>query len=139
MSVGLPGSGIGGIFYLLSALWMPCAGAWRAVRRQPVRLGMVARQTSLALGMIAALFATGWAIEQLIVMSAWNPFGPKGTLAGTTALPHILRATTFAWSFGTLGSVLLTVQILRLFFARKAAPAVAMKPQVLPVRKQKVA
>src|SRR5512145_2018497 len=102
MSVGLPGSGIGGIFYLLSALWMPCAGAWRAVRGQPVRLRMVAKQTLLALGMIAALFATGWAIEQLIVLSAWTPFGPKGPLAGTTALPHILRATTFAWSFGTL-------------------------------------
>ncbi len=46
MTVGIPRAGIGGLFYLASALWMPVQESWNAVRGKstPKRRALVARQ-----------------------------------------------------------------------------------------------
>lgn len=121
MSVGLPGSGIGGIFYLLSALWMPFDFVIRTLQGRAPRNRAFAAQLVLALGIIAALFATGWAIDRALAFHD----SPNGIVVAVTgisaahhfALPKIFRAATFAITFGTLAAVLLSVQFLRLFCA----------------------
>src|SRR5947207_15432062 len=72
MNVGLPGTGIGGMCYMLSALCMAFVEACRSVRtRDFTRWGTVARQALLALGMAAGMWATGWVLATLL---AHSPF-----------------------------------------------------------------
>jgi len=114
MSVGLPGSGLGGVFYLLSALVMPFTSFTRYVRGDVTQLRLALRQSALAISIIATLYFTGVAVDMVMF---------SGTVAGDTvraqheasfALPRIFQGTSFLITFGTLAFVLGLVQVLRL-------------------------
>src|SRR5438876_10222832 len=65
MNVGMPGTGIGGMFYLVSALATPLSEAYRRVRGGVTGAGTggwrpVAGQTALAGAILAGMWATGW-------------------------------------------------------------------------------
>ncbi|HEY0305089.1 MAG TPA: hypothetical protein VGC44_08945 [Longimicrobiales bacterium] len=122
MSVGLPGSGIGGVFYLLSAMWMPAHSAQRAVRGKNTRYRLMLRQTVLATLIIAALWGTGYVIDMMLTASATSA-SLRAAVGkdGGTSLPSIFRAASFAMTFGTLALVLLTVQVLRFVVPRRRA------------------
>ncbi len=124
MSVGLPGSGIGGVFYLLSAICMPVHSAQRSVRGKSTRLRLMLRQTVLAVLIIGALWGTGYAIE-LVLTGTASPTSLRAAVGSgaDSGVPRVLRAATFALTFGTLAFVLLTVQVLRLFIRPRPAPA----------------
>lgn len=67
MAAGMPGAGIGGIFYILSALLMPFRELARMARGDAgagsaARWRAIALQVSLALGIVAALWLTGVAL-----------------------------------------------------------------------------
>ena len=124
MSVGLPGSGIGGVFYLLSALWMPVHSAQRSVLGRTPKARQAVRQTMMAVAIITMLWLTGAAIEWLITGA--QPGSALRAAVGTgegTSVPHVLRAASFALTLGTLAFVLLAVQILRFI-----VPARPFKP-----------
>ncbi len=112
MTVGLPGTGIGGMFYLLSALAMPLREAYRLARGRaaPGRWAVVAGQIAIAGGIIAGLWATGWLLG--LGLAAARPIVP---LLGHAPAGNVLRITTFVLTFGTLGGVLLGVELLRLW------------------------
>ncbi|HEX6559869.1 MAG TPA: hypothetical protein VF021_10415 [Longimicrobiales bacterium] len=120
MSVGLPGSGIGGIFYLLSAMWMPFDRVLRSARRTGTsRLHVVAVQSLLALGIIGALYVTGISLQHLLVAVARHDvLVHGGSSAAPEVTPRIFREAAFAMTFGTLALVLVSVQVMRLLFAR---------------------
>ena len=59
MTAGLPGTGIGGLFYLVCALLMPFVTLVRAVRGRPVAPGEAFRQAGTALGILVAMWTTG--------------------------------------------------------------------------------
>lgn len=119
MSVGLPGSGIGGVFYLLSALWMPMHSAQRSVRGKNARLPLMLRQTLLASLILGALWLTGYVID-LVLLGAPASESLRAAVGkdGGTSLPSVFRAASFALTFGTLAVVLLAVQVLRLVVPR---------------------
>jgi len=55
MNAGLPGTGIGGLFYVLSALWMPVAALVRMVRGgRPSNWKLAVSQFAMALGILGA-------------------------------------------------------------------------------------
>ena len=60
MNVGLPGTGLGGIFYLVGALMMPLLELSRFLIGQgnSKRLKVAIEQGAIALGMVAALLLT---------------------------------------------------------------------------------
>ncbi len=60
MSAGLPGLGLGGLFFILSALIAPLIEAARVARgtSSPERRRQVARQFALAVAMVAAIDLT---------------------------------------------------------------------------------
>jgi len=125
MSVGLPGSGIGGVFYLLSAMWMPMHSAQRSVRGKQPQWRVMARQTLLATLIIGALWGTGFVID--LVLTGASASGSLRAAVGKgddNNLPTIFRAASFGLTFGTLAVVLATVQVLR-FVVPRAKPAVA--------------
>jgi hypothetical protein len=125
MSVGLPGSGIGGVFYLLSAVWMPVHSAQRSVRGKQPQWRVMARQTLLATLIIGALWGTGFVID--LVLTGAPVSGSLRAAVGKgdeSNLPTIFRAASFGLTFGTLAVVLATVQVLRFVVPRpKAAVA----------------
>src|SRR2546429_7079795 len=64
MNPGLPGTGIGGLFYILSALWMPICEVrrrWQGDATRPWPL--VARQFAIAVGVVAAMTGVFWALD----------------------------------------------------------------------------
>jgi hypothetical protein len=129
MSVGLPGSGIGGVFYLLSAMWMPAHSAQRAMRGKHTRHRLMLRQTVMAVLIIGALWGTGYVIDIMLTAgSASASLRAAVGKDGGSSLPSIFRAASFAMTFGTLAFVLLTVQLLRFVVPRR--PAAIAPPDV---------
>lgn len=120
MTVGVPGTGIGGMFYLVSALAMPLRQAYRALRRRPSsgKWRVVAGQTAMTGGILAAIWVTGWLIGIAITASA-RIVVPPHLLAG--AHPgNVLRTAALVLSAATLATVLLGVELLRLWVHRRS-------------------
>ncbi len=118
MTVGLPGSGVGGVFYLLSALWMPVHQLIRRVRgdRAAAPMRLILPQTSIAAAMIAMLFATGRALGWLLqhtttAVSAAGAAGPAE--APTQVLPLAMLLLTVGALFALLIGVETAGTILR--------------------------
>jgi hypothetical protein len=142
MTVGLPGSGLGGVFYLLSALWMPVHQLIRSVRgdRAPLNAGLLVRQTAIAASMIGVLFATGYALGWLLGV----PLAPADVVAaGTTTQAGgdtgVLRTAVLLLTVGALAVLLLVVEFASAF-ARRRLRRVRPAPVLAdPEREQHVA
>lgn len=122
MTAGLPGVGIGGMFYVLSAIAMPFHAAYRGVMRRrdpgladepPVRWLLVFRQLTIAVGIVAALWATGWALGALLAEHPSALGGMESTVSGRGA-PNAIKVSAIILSFGTMCIVLIAVQVARL-------------------------
>jgi len=110
MIAGLPGTGIGGLFYVLSALWAPLRSA---IRR---RAGMLKRAIGLAAmagAVMVAIWATGWGVGELVhrVVSEASIARSGGVMLPASNLVH--RAALLL-ALGTLGLVLAAVELFRL-------------------------
>lgn len=138
MTAGLPGAGIGGIFYLASALLMPVRELWGFARdpRAPRRWGLALRQAALATGILAALWATGWLLALVLPETVRAPeAGGAGVVAGAVSR-NAIRVSALVFSLGTLALVLGVVQAARVLVRRppSEAPAPLRIPTPLAVR-----
>ena len=123
MTAGLPGAGIGGLFYLAGALLMPVRelAAWVRGSREP-RIRLAAGQFAMALAVIVSIHMTGRLLGALIAAAAT---GETASGAATTAaVPSALRTATVLLSLGTLVGVLVAVQVARLVFRSEPAEPV---------------
>lgn len=115
MTAGLPGVGIGGIFYLASAIMMPVRSLVATVtgRAHEARWRVALQQAGIAAGILVALWATGLALGWIIATAF-----PHALITGSGAAPahvrNVVRTSALLISFGTLAMVLLLVQLLRL-------------------------
>lgn len=138
MSAGLPGTGIGGLFYLLGALWMPVQEGWSVLSRRPGprRWRAALLQSGMALAILAGIWATGWLLALVLLPSSLGTSG-SGSAAGmeTGALPggNVLRAVVVFGALGVLAAILATVQVLRLV-VRRPPPVRPERPEGEPVR-----
>ena len=127
MTVGLPGVGIGGLFYLISALLMPVRELLRRSRGEPAGpWGLVAGQWMMAAGIIGALWGTGWILGFIVPVS---PATASGVAPGVTR--NVIRISALALSIGTLSAVLIGVQVARLMTRVRGSGAAA--PRLKPV------
>src|SRR5919197_5448585 len=114
MTVGLPGAGIGGTFYLASALLMPLREAIRLGRGSRGGRGrIVVMQTAIAAGILAALWATGWMLGQVIAFAS-RASSLNSRVPTMSAGPNVLRVSALLFGFGTLALVLVSVQVARI-------------------------
>ncbi|HYD53848.1 MAG TPA: hypothetical protein VEA99_14520 [Gemmatimonadaceae bacterium] len=116
MTAGLPGAGIGGLFYLASALLMPMRSLVLTLRGRgdEARWALAFRQSAMAAGVLLALWGTGLALGAALDgarVAARSSGGGGGLLA--KAPTEALGAHALAFSIGTLLVVLLAVQIAR--------------------------
>lgn len=121
MFAGLPGAGIGGLFYLISALALPVRALARAIRGHPMGLtpGAVLRQVLIALGILAGIWATGWLLGLMVAPGLVPPPSSSRVLRAIPgASANVVRIAAVLVGFATLGIVLLSVEVARLVVRR---------------------
>jgi hypothetical protein len=117
VTAGLPGTGIGGLFYLISAVLMLFREAFRALtgRGDRERGQMALVQGGLALTIIGVVWVTGLLLGLLHVRAM---LVHHATIAGI----HVLYITPILVAFATLSGVLLAVEIARIVLLLKEGP-----------------
>ena len=121
MNPGLPGTGIGGLFYILSALWMPICEVRRRWQGDATRpWSFLARQFAIAVGVVAAMTGVFWALDTALMLSQVAEH-----MAGKGHLMWSLRVSALLVTLGVLAVVLSAVQLVRLYLGlRTVRPAV---------------
>jgi hypothetical protein len=125
VTAGLPGSGIGGLYYVLLVLWMPFREFWLVLRGRGSRRrwGMVARQLSMAAGIFTALSGEAWLLKRILVWVVWHtPVGSYWHLVSLKAMMSLVPAAATWISVILLGGVILLTQTLRLWVWWTPAP-----------------
>ncbi len=119
MIVGIPGTGIGGLFYLVRALWLPIRGLRRRRRGQSASSSSGLPQAAMAVGILAGLWLTG----ELLGLAVAHAFPSTAALdAGTTThVTNVFRVASLVIGAVTLCMVLTTVQIARVVVRRARA------------------
>ena len=120
MNAGLPGTGLGGVFYVVGAICMPFHALYNQARgRRTAPWGVILQQAGIAVGVIAALWLTGWALGYLIAL---RPVPMSAELAGGPTMPRAVSSVIhWASVLGTIGVLALLmafVQLLRLTVRR---------------------
>jgi|SRR3954452_17368169 hypothetical protein len=116
---GLPGTGLGGIFYVLLVAWMIVRESWLVASGARVgsRWAQIARLGSLAAVMVVALWAEGLALKVLIRPT-------PDLLPFARALDAVAPALALG-PFAILAALILALQIAR-FLLRRRRPV--LKP-----------
>src|SRR5512135_477069 len=123
MTAGVPGTGIGGLFYLVSALLLPVRGAIRRIHGAPVSWRGIIRPAGLAFGVLLGIWGTGWLLGLLI-----GPLAEPARLASQGGVElrrhyeNLVRWGALLAGFATLAAVLLAVQIARLLVRAQPRP-----------------
>jgi hypothetical protein len=125
MVVGVPGTGIGGLFYLIAACSMPFVECWRWLRgnRAGMRWGFILGQLALMGGIVAAMTAQAIIAKRVFVW--WASHTTDVEMAKNLELlvkQHTGATAGFATfaSITMLTGVVLTVHALRLTVGRRA-------------------
>ena len=120
MVAGLPGAGLGGLFYLASALLMPFRAlrkSWRDEREG--RMAEVRQQVLIAATILGAIWLTGWILGLILTKTGALPVsvasGPLRHLPGASS--NVVRVAMFLGGFATLAVVVLFVDVARFMFS----------------------
>ncbi len=136
MIVGLPGTGIGGLFYLGMALLMPLREIAVTLkgRSSVARWRFIGLNLVLVAGILACLWAFMWGVKALLGWIGLDQ--PGGLLTASRSGAELARDTTTffaaaAWASAlSLGALIVLVHALRLTVARHAR--VRQTPGTLP-------
>jgi hypothetical protein len=133
MIAGLPGTGISGLFYLLSAFWMPIAELVRTLRGRGRQSNwkLVFSQFALATGILAALGGTGALIDYFIPVSV-KFLEAFASNSNDNSQPVSLGVAPTLITIGVLFVFLFSIEIVGMFLGR-------MKSKNLSKRKEKKA
>jgi hypothetical protein len=114
MTAGVPGTGIGGLFYLLAALFLPLRGIARRLRGGRVSWKAIAGKVALAAGIFLGIWVTGWLMGLLLGPAARSVELAAGVRPATLLRnENIVRWAALVGGLATLSLVLLGVQIAR--------------------------
>ena len=110
MTAGVPGSGIGGLFYLLSALLMPVNETVSVCRKTSSRKSrkVVCRQVLNAAGVMCGVWLTGWFVSRAILVVS----SKFATGSGSSAVVCVKPGISLFHGLVTMLGVFLLVQVL---------------------------
>lgn len=128
MTAGIPGTGIGGLFYLIAALAMPLRAAWQYGRgqRDARHLALMMKQVAMAVAIILAVWLTG------VVAGLWPTTGFSMVGGHRVPVPAVFMLAPVILTFATLASVLFIVEMLHFVVARPSSFPVDAGPTALP-------
>jgi hypothetical protein len=118
--VGVPGAGISAIFYLACVVLMPFHTLWCIMTGRELRPDhwrLVARQATIAAGIVVSVAAVGWALG----FAAAAPQAAVGSPSAATGEPldRLLSRVGVYLIVGTLVSVIVAVQVLSILARRR--------------------
>jgi hypothetical protein len=113
MTAGLPGTGIGGLFYLLLVFWMPCRELYLLCRGRssPQRWRAIGFYLSLTVGIVVFTYVEAWLLSRAVTHVAMGLGLP---VPGNGQGYRVLAAMSIVMSLGSLAAVLLSVHVVRL-------------------------
>ena len=116
MNVGLPGAGIGGLFYLLCALAMPIKEVFLTITRpgHKFRYRLIATQLGIVIGIVAGVVAIYKLINTVFGFDLSLPAGTDSMLF-YSLLPVLV-------SFGLLLIILTSVRLVSFFSSPHKSP-----------------
>jgi len=116
MTAGLPGVGIGGIFYILCALLMPFKELFSTIRRRSSvkRWKLVASQLFFVCGILGGFWVTGLLLGLTFKKLVCQTTGLSGA-----AIPNVFRMQPFMLSLIVLASVYFVLKIINYFLDKK--------------------
>ena len=115
MTAGVPGTGIGGLFYLTAALLLPLRGIVRRIHGGRVSWRAIAGKAALAAGVFLGIWLTGWLLGMFLAPAARTIEAAAGLRpASVLRNENIVRWAALVGGFAMLGLVLSAVQIARL-------------------------
>jgi hypothetical protein len=125
MTPGIPGAGIGGLFYVLSSIVLSLRHGWRRIRRQqPVaRSHDVALLAALAAGIGCGVWLAGWLVGLLVTPMFTDPSRASTTALfnGHVVVRNAIRVAALIVGVATLAFVMLGVELARLW--QRTTPA----------------
>jgi len=118
MFAGLPGIGVGTLFYVLIALWMPVREIAFVFRGESswARWRLIITQLVFAAGIVASVAAADQLLVWMLGGGTPRGVGPARWMNDELGVraPHSILAAPIAASVLLLGAVLLSVQVARL-------------------------
>lgn len=126
---GMPGTGLGGVFYALLILWIAVRELWLAARRASGRARWlkIGEFGGLLLGIIAAFWLMGWGIKTLAA-SALNLAPVAAALTAQHKAIEALIPALALLPFVILAALLGGVHLLRLAVGCERLPTADMPP-----------
>jgi hypothetical protein len=121
MAAGLPGTGIGGLFFILSAFFMIVVELQRTVRGKSslARWRIVGRHAGVAAAMVASVTAAIWLVHGLLFAAS----DKSGTAKTSSSLAHeIVPFSPVLITMAVLMLVLLTSYLAKFVFSRQTTP-----------------
>ena len=130
MAAGIPGAGIGGLFYLASTFLLPFRSLWRRLRGRPDTI--TARELGWHLAMAGGIVGGIWVAGWLLVLALPGGLASRNAAAaaGGAALlgGSVIRVAAIAAGFFTLGVVLAGVEVARLLQRGRLTTLAAPSP-----------
>lgn len=122
MNVGIPGTGLGGLFYALSVVAMIVIELYLLLigKSDPERRQLAFRQSFMLIGIVLSLVAMDFFLEKVL----FAPASPlmQGVSDRAADGADALALSTTLFGIGILAIIGLFVQVLRLFFAAPKMP-----------------
>ena len=115
MTAGLPGTGIGGLFYMLMVVLMPFRELGMVVRGRSTwaRWRLIAKSVGILTAVIAGLCGEGWLLKKLFEF--FHMALPGSTLAnGSVSAMNFVLPAVALMPFIVLGGIYSAMHILRL-------------------------
>ena len=123
MTPGIPGTGIGGLFYVCSSLVLSLRHAWRRVRRQQDKSSSsdVVLLALLAAGIALGVWSAGWLVGVLVTPDLRGLSRLTSLVNGNAHVRNAIRVAAIVIGVATLGIVMLGVELARLWQQAKLA------------------
>jgi hypothetical protein len=115
MIVGIPGSGIGGLYYIILGLGMPLCELVQTVRGRSswARWRVAGVQAGYSVGILGALAGGGWLVHAIFI---WTinimSDSPEAAAARRQAVAHQMEVIGWTWMAWISALTLLTVILL---------------------------
>ena len=118
MNVGLPGAGIGGLYYMLCALAMPIKEVFLTLTRpkHKFRYRLVATQLGIVIGIVSGVVAIYKLVRHVFGLELTHP-APTDSVMFYSLVPVLI-------SFGLLLMILISVRLAGFFSSPRKSPIV---------------